>query len=326
MLDRRRSCRQGRKHRAYPGLGSHVDRKGTLLYNVLSTSFLLRLSDLVVLKEKDSSSTIDPPDLELFSAWLKKKGLLPSSRWVIRARLRAFAQWYRKTTGKPLAPGEASMERFKAYWRATNYSDSTYRGRLASVRAYVQWAVATGQLATNPMEFAPGFVSWLRSRAYSSKRIREHHSTARDFITWLRATRESDVNLQHVRQSELEDYLQEMQREKGMQPHLVTRRYNRIMVFLERAGVEIKTLPLLEVTPDILRSLKVEAGRSRKALERRRLRGLVSLAEGRSVIWVAKKAGVSRWAVYKWARSLAEEHPEDVLYIPRRGAKRITRA
>ena len=97
------------------------------------------------------------------------------------------------------------------------------------------------------------------------------------------------------------------------------------MVFLEWAGVEIKTLPLLEVTPDVLRSLKVEAGSSRKALERRRLRGLVSVAEGRSVFWVAKKVGVSRWAVYQWARSLADEHPEDVLYIPRRSAKRITR-
>ena len=64
----------------------------------------------MVPKEKDSSFTIDLPDLELFSAWLKKKDLLPSSRRVICARLRAFAQWYRKNTGKPFAPGEASME------------------------------------------------------------------------------------------------------------------------------------------------------------------------------------------------------------------------
>ncbi len=148
----------------------------------------------------------------------------------------------------------------------------------------------------------------------------------RRYANRRRATRGSDVNPRHVRQSELDDYLQELQREKGMRPHLVIRRYNRIMVFLEWAGVEIKTLPLLEVTPEILRNLKVEAGRSRKTHVRRRLHGLVSLVEGRSVIWVAKKAGVSRWAVYRWARSLAEEHPEDVLYIPRRGAKRIARA
>jgi integrase/recombinase XerC len=93
-------------------------------------------------------------NLDAFTHYLRDDDLAERTITKYARELQRFAAWFEQTTGRPLAPAELSTTAVKDYRQhlqtVQHLQPATVNHRLMAVRAYGAWAVAAGEIPTNP--------------------------------------------------------------------------------------------------------------------------------------------------------------------------------
>lgn len=93
------------------------------------------------------------PDLNEFMAWLRKNDLSEASIAGYIRDLRRFAVWFEQTNGQMMSPTAITHIDLSEYRQAMLHQDraaSTVNRHLSSVKKYLRWALANGQIEKMP--------------------------------------------------------------------------------------------------------------------------------------------------------------------------------
>ncbi len=114
------------------------------------------------------------------------RALVNASMLTVRGYVRDlghFARWFEQTNGETLAPERVTpsdVREYRAWLLRRGLRAATVNRKLAAVRAWLDWAVAQGQISENPARRVPGVreqnqgIRWLNKRErYALRRAAE---------------------------------------------------------------------------------------------------------------------------------------------------------
>lgn len=94
--------------------------------------------------------------LDAFAQHLRDRDLAPATVDRYCQEMERFARWFEQTNGQPLTPTALTgrdVRDYREHGQAVARSKpGTINGRLSAIRAYADWLVETGQLASNPAQ------------------------------------------------------------------------------------------------------------------------------------------------------------------------------
>jgi integrase/recombinase XerC len=107
-------------------------------------------------------------------SWLQRRDRSPRTVRAYLSDLRHFARWFAQTNGQPPTPATITPTDVREYrqWMVTvkDLAPATVNRRIASLRAFADWAYAAGLMATDPtaniqlVEEQPSPPRWLDRR------------------------------------------------------------------------------------------------------------------------------------------------------------------
>lgn len=263
--------------------------------------------------------------LDEFSAWLEeRRGLCWNTIKAYRHRVRAFARWHLKTKGIFLKPAGATPENFQAYCEDTNLKQANRASHKTAVRVYVHWAVDTGRIERDPFSVGRpsvrlrnqrerAFDEWSRARGYSYETLRRCLTGLRSFTLWYEDTKAAGLEPENVIREDLNEYALFLKSERKSSNWTIQNHLQGVRSFLRSVGNEAALRPdirVLHLSTKMRRKLKRLLKKKLTKQYEIRVRGLLSLDKGKSVLQVAEEAGVSPQAVYYWISRLPDTpHP-----------------
>ncbi|HFC08238.1 MAG TPA: recombinase [Chloroflexi bacterium] len=93
------------------------------------------------------------PDFHGFRDYLLARDLAPATVRGYLADLEAFGRWFEQTNGEVLTPAAVTptdVREYRGWLQRRGLKAATVNRKLSSLREWLQWALASGQIAANP--------------------------------------------------------------------------------------------------------------------------------------------------------------------------------
>ncbi len=170
------------------------------------------------------------------------------------------------------------------------------------------------------------YINSLEAGGLSPSVVKAYRYVVLTFYRWFVQAKLVELDEDSFSSEDLTAYLDYLHKVRGLKESTVLHHKSKVIRYLVWLGLcpqPFQSKPLITISDQVRTYLEKESEQLDDPLVARRAKALIRLAEGDTVLVVAKDLGVSRYSVYLWAQKLARKRPDDVGYHPKGRAENI---